>query len=50
LQAAMIEQAKPSGVVAAIFEPSQAFQKQWGGVFLANISNDAAHVLVIGNQ
>jgi len=47
---AMIEQAEPSGVVAAIFEPTQASKSQWGAFFLANISNDAAHVLVIGNQ
>jgi hypothetical protein len=49
LQAAMIEQANPGGVIAAIFEAAEAFEKQRGSVFLANISNDATHGLVIGN-
>jgi hypothetical protein len=43
LQAAMVEQAKSGGVITAILEPPESLQKQWRRIFLADISNDAAH-------
>jgi len=44
----MIEQAKSGRVVSALFQASQALEKQWGGILIANVSYDAAHGFVIG--
>jgi hypothetical protein len=43
LEAAMVEQAKTGGVIASIFEPAQALNQQWRGIFFADVSDDAAH-------
>lgn len=43
LQAAIAEHAKPCGVVAAVLQPTQSLEKQWRGIFFANVSDDAAH-------
>ena len=50
LQAPIVEHAKPRRVITAIFQPAQALQKQRGRIFFANVSDDAAHGLVIGYQ
>jgi UTP-glucose-1-phosphate uridylyltransferase len=49
LEAAIVQQAKPGGVVSAVFKAAQAIQKQWWSVLFTDISNDAAHELVISN-
>jgi hypothetical protein len=46
-QFAVAENRQPGAIVAAVFQPAQPIEQDWGGLLFPDIANNSTHIMFI---